>query len=134
MGLQKKILVVEDEFLIAIHVADIMAELGFVVVGPVGDMAQAMALVAQQPLDGAILDVNLSGHLVFPLATVLAERGVPFILTSGYDGSGLPPEWRGRPILRKPVVERDLARLAQAVFMTDGPADAGLRVAGVARG
>lgn len=130
MGNQKQILVVEDEFLIAIHVADIMADLGFRVIGPVGDVGQALALAAEKPLVGAILDVNLSGQLVFPVATLLAARGVPFILTSGYDVSGLPAEWRNRPILRKPVVERELSKLAQSVFLTPKP----LQVAGVKQG
>ena len=130
MGSQKQILVVEDEFLIAIHVADIMSDLGFGVIGPVGDVGQALTLAAETPLDGAILDVNLSGQLVFPVATLLAARGVPFILTSGYDASGLPAEWQGRPILRKPVVERDLSRLAQSVFL----APQSLQVAGVQQG
>lgn len=116
MGQQKQILIVEDEFLIAIHVADIMTDLGFCVIGPVGDINQALARVQQERLDGAILDVNLSGQLVFPVAAALAARRIPFILTSGYDVAGLPPEWRDRPVLRKPVVERDLARLAQSVF------------------
>lgn len=130
MGCQKQILVVEDEFLIAIHVADIMADLGFGVIGPVGDIAQALALVEEATLDGAILDVNLSGQLVFPVAIALAARGVPFILTSGYDANGLPLEWQDRPILRKPVVERDLCRLAQSVFLA-GKSVQELKVAGV---
>ncbi len=130
MGCQKQILVVEDEFLIAIHVADIMADLGFGVIGPVGDIAQALALVEEATLDGAILDVNLSGQLVFPVAIALAARGVPFILTSGYDANGLPLEWQDRPILRKPVVERDLSRLAQSVFLA-GKSVQELKVAGV---
>lgn len=129
MGQQKQILVVEDEFLIAIHVADIMTDLGFGVIGPAGNIQQALALIDEGRLDGAILDVNLSGQLVFPVASALAARKVPFILTSGYDVAGLPPEWRDRPVLRKPVAERDLARLAQSVFL----AETGevLKVAGV---
>lgn len=112
----KRILIVEDEFLIAIHVADIMAHLGFSVAGPVADIGQALSLIAQENVDGAVLDVNLSGQLVFPLATILVQRSIPFILTSGYDSVGLPAEWRGRPHLRKPVVERELARLTLATF------------------
>jgi DNA-binding response OmpR family regulator len=119
MGQQKQILVVEDEFLIAIHVADIMADLGFGVIGPAGNIQQALALIDEGRLDGAILDVNLSGQLVFPVASALAARNVPFILTSGYDVAGLPAEWRDRPVLRKPVAERDLARLAQSVFLAE---------------
>ncbi len=116
MGVEQRILVVEDEFLIAIHVADMMADLGFAVAGPVGNVDQALALTCEDHIDGAILDVNLSGQLVFPLAQALADRDIPFILTSGYDTSGLPVEWRNRPHLRKPVVESDLARLAVATF------------------
>lgn len=133
MGCPKQILVVEDEFLIAIHVADIMADLGFGVIGPVGDISQALALVAEKVLDGAILDVNLSGQLVFPVAAALSARGVPFILTSGYDATGLPVEWQDRPTLRKPVVERDLSRLAQSVFIA-GECVKDLKVAGVHQG
>ena len=124
MGQHKQILVVEDEFLIAIHVADIMAELGYGVIGPVGDIRQALALINEGGLDGAILDVNLSGQLVFPVAAALAACEVPFILTSGYDVMGLPVEWRDRPVMRKPVVERELVALARAVFGTDGTAQA----------
>lgn len=116
MGVEQRILVVEDEFLIAIHVADIMADLGFTVAGPVGNVGQALALTGEDRIDGAILDVNLSGQLVFPLAQALADRHIPFILTSGYDPSGLPAEWRDRPHLRKPVVESELARLAVVTF------------------
>lgn len=116
MALGKRILIVEDEFLIAIHVADIMTGLGFDVVGPVGHIDQAMGVIDIDPVAGAILDVNLSGHLVFPLAGQLAARNIPFILTSGYESDGLPLEWRSRPHLRKPVMERELARLAMQVF------------------
>jgi CheY-like chemotaxis protein len=116
MGSDQRILVVEDEFLIAIHVADIVADLGFAVVGPVGTVDQALALARTERLDGAVLDVNLSGQLVFPLAQLLVVRSVPFILTSGYDANGLPAEWRKTPHLRKPVEERELARLALSTF------------------
>lgn len=112
----RRILIVEDEFLIAIHVADIMADLGFEVVGPVGDIDQALAVINESQVDGAILDVNLSGQLVFPVATALAARKIPFILASGYDPSGLPAEWRDRPVMRKPVAERELAVMAQTLF------------------
>ncbi|WP_133065512.1 response regulator [Niveispirillum lacus] len=130
MGCPKQILVVEDEFLIAIYVAHIMTDLGFGVIGPVGDIHQALGLAAERALDGAILDVNLSGQLVFPVAATLASRGVPFILTSGYDANGLPVEWQGHPLLRKPVVERDLSGLARSVFLA-GDGSRELKVSGV---
>ncbi|WP_035705139.1 response regulator [Niveispirillum irakense] len=112
----KHILIVEDEFLIAIHAADVMEGLGFRVGGPVATVDQALDMVRAEQFDGAILDVNLSGTLVFPLAEELAARDIPFILTSGYEATGLPPVWRDRPHLRKPVIERELAKLASSVF------------------
>jgi len=118
-GQGKSILIVEDEFLIAIHAADVMEGLGFTVLGPVATIDQALDMVASVGFDGAILDVNLSGSLVFPVAEALEARGVPFILTSGYEATGLPERWRGRPHLRKPVIERELARLAEDVFAHD---------------
>jgi CheY-like chemotaxis protein len=118
-GQGKSILIVEDEFLIAIHAADVMEGLGFNVLGPVATIEQALDIVVSAGFDGAILDVNLSGSLVFPVAEALEERGIPFILTSGYEATGLPERWRGRPHLRKPVIERELARLAEDVFAHD---------------
>jgi CheY-like chemotaxis protein len=118
-GQGKSILIVEDEFLIAIHAADVMETLGFTVVGPVATIEQALPIVASGAFDGAILDVNLSGLLVFPVAEALEEKGIPFILTSGYEATGLPERWRGRPHLRKPVIEQELARLAKDVFAYD---------------
>lgn len=112
----KHILIVEDEFLIAIHAADVIENLGFQVVGPVATIAQALDILRNERVDGALLDVNLSGTLIFPVAEELAARGIPFILTSGYESSGLPEIWRDRPHLRKPVIERELARLAGLVF------------------
>lgn len=118
-GQGKNILIVEDEFLIAIHAAEVMEGLGFSVVGPVATIEQALELLREGAFDGAILDVNLSGTLIFPVAEALAERDIPFILTSGYEATGLPDRWRDRPHLRKPVMERDLARLAGNVFSVD---------------
>ncbi|MQP66115.1 response regulator [Niveispirillum sp. SYP-B3756] len=118
-GQGKNILIVEDEFLIAIHAAEVMEGLGFSVVGPVATIEQALELMREGAFDGAILDVNLSGTLIFPVAEALAERDIPFILTSGYEATGLPDRWRDRPHLRKPVIERDLARLAGHVFSVD---------------
>ncbi len=118
-GQGKNILIVEDEFLIAIHAAEVMEGLGFSVVGPVATIEQGLELLQESVLDGAILDVNLSGTLIFPVAEALADRNIPFILTSGYEATGLPERWRDRPHLRKPVIERDLARLAGDVFARD---------------
>lgn len=74
-----KILVVEDEPLLAIALEDMLNEFGCAVVGPAHNLDQGMQLVAEEPIDGAILDVNLAGVKVFPLADLLARRCVPFV-------------------------------------------------------
>jgi len=80
------------------------------VVGPVARVADGVKLASSERLDGAILDINIAGTEVFPVASELARGGVPFIFVSGYDSQNLPEAWRGRPILKKPFRSRDLAR------------------------
>ena len=102
------VLVVEDKFLIACEVADEVGGLGGEVVGPFRDLAEAEAALERGPVDMALLDVNLDGEMVYPLAEALAEKGVPFIFLTGYDREILPLRWRGRPRLCKPVNPRAL--------------------------
>ncbi len=88
----KRVLIVEDEFLVALGLQDNLMSLGCVVVGPAGSLADAMNLAETETVDAAILDVNLRGELVFPVADVLADRGVPMIFCSGHMGIGRFPE------------------------------------------
>ncbi len=80
----KRILIVEDEFLVALSLQDTLTSLGCVVVGPVSNLSAAIQAAETQTIDVAILDVNLRGDLVFPAADVLVERGVPIIFCSGH--------------------------------------------------
>ncbi|ACI99520.1 response regulator [Rhodospirillum centenum] len=115
-----RILIVEDEFLIALHIQEVMEGLGFVVVGPVARLEEALEVVAGGGgIDGAVLDVNLSGTYVFPLAERLAVLGIPFILTTGYEAFTVPEELRAHPRLQKPVRETELIRLVQQTFGGD---------------
>ena len=102
MGL--KVLLVEDEGLVAMMMEDFLADLGCEVVGSCDSVRSAMAWLeaATDPLDGAVLDVNLGGDLVYPVAEILAARGVPFAFATGY---GALPDSRfgGAPVLNKPV-------------------------------
>lgn len=101
------ILVVEDSFLVAESLCAILAEAGLAVVGPVASGAEALALLADTPVDGAILDINVRDGSVVPVAGLLAERGTPFVFVSGYgQPPALPEEIAGAPRLAKPV-ERD---------------------------
>jgi CheY-like chemotaxis protein len=106
-----KVLVLEDETLVSMMVEDMLLDLGCEVVGPFAKLDQALAFVAggDGRIDAALLDVNLGGVRSFPMAEALADKGVPFVFTTGYDESGLPDIWRGRPTLRKPFMMGEMA-------------------------
>lgn len=109
------VLVVEDRYLIASDIAEEVRRLGGAVVGPAPSISAASALIERQPVDLAVLDINLDGEMAFPLAARLSERGTAFLFVTGYDEWVLPSEWRDRPRLRKPfkpgALGRELARL-----------------------
>jgi CheY-like chemotaxis protein len=99
-----RVLVVEDEFLLALELERLLQRQGCVVLGPVWSVDRALALLGDQSPDGAVLDVNLRGRRVAPVAAALRERGVPFVLVTGYGEDQLgEPELQGRPRLNKPL-------------------------------
>ena len=107
----RRILVVEDEMMIAMLVEDMLLELGCTGVGPAHGLAEALALAQSEPgLDAALLDVNLAGQPVFPVADALREKGVPAVFSTGYGDAGLRDIDRGSPVLQKPFRAGDLAR------------------------
>lgn len=103
--------------MIAILLEDILIELGYEVVGPVARVDKAVERVKHDAPNAAILDVNLNGEEVYPVAEILAARGIPFLFVTGYGSGGLRPSYGDRPTLLKPFrrrdVERALARLRQ---------------------
>ncbi|MGC1887475.1 MAG: response regulator [Stellaceae bacterium] len=103
-----RILVVEDEMLIAILIEDMLQELGCHVVGPVSRLDAAMRLAHEEPLDAAILDVSIRGGQVYPVAEKLLARNIPFVLASGYADWALPESLRDQPRLTKPFRQHDL--------------------------
>ena len=112
----RRILVVEDEFLIAMEVEDILRALGAEVVGPFGRLEPALGAVQKEVLDGAVLDVRLDGETSEQVAAELVSRGVPVLLTTGYEGEQLPPDLRHLPRLRKPFDERDLRDMLEQAY------------------
>lgn len=99
----KRVLVVEDEPLIAIVLADILIDAGCVVVGPAYDTDQALARISSDVIDAAVLDVNLgSGQTSAPVADVLAERAIPFIFATGYGENALRTQDRDQFRVDKP--------------------------------
>jgi len=100
----KRVLVVEDDYFIAMELCRNLEAAGAEVVGPVGRVGEALAQIARSDgLDGALLDLNLHGAMAFPVADKLCERGVPFVFATGYDGSVIPERYREVPRCRKPV-------------------------------
>jgi len=105
-----RVLVVEDDYLIANEIVTTLREHGATVMGPVADVSRSRALLTDSMPDCALLDVNLKGQLVFELAEELVHRGVPPIFTTGYDCSFLPNRFSGWPCLLKPIDMRRLVR------------------------
>src|SRR3954468_4979224 len=89
-----RILLVEDQMLVAMHLEDLLADLGCAVLGPTGTVADALTIVRREPLNGAVLDINLRGERSFPIARELRVRPVPFFFVTGYGSSILPPDLR----------------------------------------
>ncbi len=98
-----RILLVEDESLVALMMQDLLTEFGYSVLGPVGDLASALAVAGEQVFDGAVLDVNLQGSPIYPVADLLRTRGLPFLFITGYDAESLDRRYPGVTVLQKPV-------------------------------
>ncbi len=105
----RRVLVVEDEVLVSMLVEDMLADIGCIVVGPAPRVDIAVEMASNEEIDAAFLDVNLAGVRVFPVADVLAQRGIPFIFVSGYgDQATIDEPHQGRPIIQKPFVPEAL--------------------------
>lgn len=96
--------------LVSMLVEDMLADFGCSVVGPAPDFDKAMALANTAEIDAALLDVNLSGRPIFPVADALRARGVPFAFASGYGAAGLEEGHRDALVLQKPFRQADLER------------------------
>jgi CheY-like chemotaxis protein len=111
----RRVLIVEDSPVVGPFTADLLEELGCVVVGPAPNMAAARELIDSERFDAALMDIHIRGERVFPLCDALAAKGVPFVLTSGYADWHMPEKWRDRPRLQKPYrleeVEEILSKL-----------------------
>jgi len=105
----KRLLIVEDEFLIAIMLEDMLTELDFDVAGTASNPARALELIASTEFDAAILDVNLDGCDSFAVAAALSERRIPFIFTTGYGASRVLPEFAHHPVVQKPYRLEELS-------------------------
>jgi CheY-like chemotaxis protein len=98
----RRVLFIEDSPVVGPFTADLLGELGCIVVGPAPNMATARELIEGEAFDAAILDVHIRGERAFPLCAALKAKGVPFVLSSGYADWDMPDEWKDRPRLPKP--------------------------------
>ena len=112
----RRILVVEDDILIAMLIEEILQDLGCVVVGPVATLDEALRLAGDAALDAAVLDVTIRGGQIYPAAEHLLARGIPFILASGYGDWALPEAFRDMPRLTKPFTARDIETQIRLLF------------------
>lgn len=105
-----RILLVEDEAMIAMLVEDMLLDSGASVVGPAAGVAAALAAIASEAIDGALLDVNLGGEQSFEVADALAARSIPFVFVTGYGGGAVRDRFPHAATLQKPFVTSDLER------------------------
>jgi CheY-like chemotaxis protein len=115
---EARILVVEDEYLIRMLLEDMLADLGYAVAAAVGTIAEASTLAESGEFDAAILDVNLDGEPIYPVADILAKRGLPFVFVTGYGERSLAEPYRDRPALQKPFQAEQLQTTLAAVLAT----------------
>lgn len=104
----QSILVVEDEFLIALDIVAALEQAGIDVAGPVSTVGDALATIEQQPLRGVLLDAHLGGESAARIADALSERRLPFAFVSGYGRESLPEAYQNAPLVRKPFTDQDL--------------------------
>jgi DNA-binding response OmpR family regulator len=109
-------LIVEDEFLVALHLEDVLTGMGHQVVGPCTRIQAAMAVARERSIDFAVLDINVAGTPSFPVADILRQRGIPFVFASGYGFEGLVDGYRNETALRKPYVVEELRGAIARVF------------------
>jgi len=103
-----RILVVEDEFLIALDIAAVLEQAGLAVVGPAGTVGDALHALEQGDVHGALLDAHLAGEPVGRVADALKARNIPFAFVSGYGREQLPAAHRNAALVKKPFTDRDL--------------------------
>jgi CheY-like chemotaxis protein len=104
----RRVLVVEDEAIIAMLIEDMLAELGCALVDPASDARKALSIIESERFDAAILDVNLDGARTTPIAEELRSRGIPFLFATGYGAAELEAEFKRYAVLTKPFRQSEL--------------------------
>jgi DNA-binding response OmpR family regulator len=113
-----RLLIVEDALLLALELEAGLQEAGAIMVGSAAHVEEALAMM-DRPIDAAVLDANLNGHSVLPVAQALADRGIPFVFATGYGDNRFNPEGFDAPVIRKPY---DVTQVAAALAEITGRA------------
>jgi PAS domain S-box-containing protein len=123
----KRVLLVEDETLVAMMMREMLIDLGYAVVGPMNDKDSALEAAKESSIDCAILDLNLDGFASYPIADELAARAVPFLFLTGYDKEAVDRRYASIPLLQKPVDEQSLRQAISALLQLQVPAAAAVQ-------
>jgi CheY-like chemotaxis protein len=115
-----RVLVVEDEAAISLLLEDMLLDFGCEVIGPAARLATALDAVERETVDLAILDVNVAGEPIYPVAESLQRKGIPFVFSTGYGSAGIKDSFRDRPVLQKPFAQHDLQQ--KLLLARKGPA------------
>jgi DNA-binding response OmpR family regulator len=110
-----RVLVIEDEYLVASLIEEMLESAGCIVSGPIPRLAQALEAATRESCDVAVLDVNLAGERIYPVAEILSRRNVPFVFVTGYGANVLPTEYAGCPRLAKPFKIAELLGTVSSV-------------------
>lgn len=113
-----RVLLVEDDVLVSMLLEDLLAEFGCKIVGPADRVPKGEALAAEAGIDVALLDVNIAGFEVYPVAKRLDERGIPFAFVTGYQAGYPRRRYEDRPTLQKPIDKKDLERVIRTALGT----------------
>lgn len=119
----RRILIVEDEFIVGLEIEGLLRQLGCVIVGPAARVAEARDLIVANDLHGAVVDLNLNGESAEAVIDALTARSVPFIIVTGYVANSLSRTMRGLPRLPKPIATTELRVMAHRLFC--GPGELG---------
>jgi len=119
------ILIVEDESLVAMDIADCITEAGYRVVGPIGNLSEALRVGRDGVFDAALLDANLGGQTVDELAAALTNRNIPFAFVTGYARETLPADFRHVPVVRKPYEHEHLKQVVRRLLSRESTAQWG---------
>ena len=124
-----RVLLVEDELVVAMLFEEMLADLGCKVVGPISRLDAARQAIADHKVDCALLDINVHGEPVYPLVELLDKRAVPFAFVTGYGAGGVETPFDKRPVVQKPFMASELKSVLQRLLGARGkkPAAASLR-------